>query len=85
MVLPRMRAFAGGSTVLTRSLQRLFGGCHLTRPIVQLLKDGGFAISELDVYYEKGTPKVLGANSLGGRGRRVRCGSPPRLVRDGRA
>ena len=45
--------------------QRLFGGCHLTRPIVQLLKDGGFAISELDVYYEKGTPKVLGANSLG--------------------
>ena len=45
--------------------QRLFGGCHLTRPIVQLLTDGGFALSELDVYYEKGAPKVLGANSLG--------------------
>ena len=45
--------------------KRLFGGCHLTRPIVKLLRDGGFVISELDVYYEKGTPKVFGANSLG--------------------
>ena len=45
--------------------QRVFGGCHLTRPIVELLKDNGFTIAELDVYYEKGTPKVLGANSLG--------------------
>jgi ubiquinone/menaquinone biosynthesis C-methylase UbiE len=45
--------------------QRLFGGCHLTRQIVELLRDTGFAISELDAYYEKGTPKVFGANSLG--------------------
>jgi ubiquinone/menaquinone biosynthesis C-methylase UbiE len=45
--------------------QRLFGGCHLTRPIVDLLREAGFAITELDVYYEKGTPKVLGANALG--------------------
>lgn len=45
--------------------KRLFGGCHLTRPIVELLTDGGFAISELDAYYEKGAPKALGANSLG--------------------
>ena len=45
--------------------QRVFGGCHLTRPIVELLKDNGFSIAELDVYYENGTPKVLGANSLG--------------------
>ena len=45
--------------------KRLFGGCHLTRPIVELLSNGGFAISELDVYYEKGTPKAFGANSLG--------------------
>ena len=45
--------------------QRVFGGCHLTRPIVELLKDGGFTVTELDVYYEKGSPKVLGANSLG--------------------
>jgi ubiquinone/menaquinone biosynthesis C-methylase UbiE len=45
--------------------QRLFGGCHLTRPIVELLRAGGFVISELDVYYETGSPKALGANSLG--------------------
>jgi ubiquinone/menaquinone biosynthesis C-methylase UbiE len=45
--------------------QRVFGGCHLTRPIVQLVTDGGFAVSELDAYYEKGAPKVFGANSLG--------------------
>ena len=45
--------------------QRVFGGCHLNRPIVELLKDSNFAIAELDVYYEKGTPKVLGAHSLG--------------------
>jgi ubiquinone/menaquinone biosynthesis C-methylase UbiE len=45
--------------------KRLFGGCHLTRPIVKLLSDAGFSIEELDVYYEEGTPKFLGANSLG--------------------
>ncbi len=45
--------------------KRLFGGCHLTRSIVDLLRNGGLAISELDVYYEQGTPKPLGANSLG--------------------
>lgn len=45
--------------------KRLFGGCHLTRPIVNLLRDGGFTITELDAYYEDGSPKFLGANSLG--------------------
>jgi ubiquinone/menaquinone biosynthesis C-methylase UbiE len=45
--------------------QRLFGGCQLTRPIVDLLTQAGFTITELDVYYEPGTPKPLGANSLG--------------------
>lgn len=45
--------------------QRLFGGCHLTRPIADLVESAGFVIKELDVYYEKGAPKVVGANSLG--------------------
>jgi SAM-dependent methyltransferase len=45
--------------------KRAFGGCHLTRPIVDLLKGAGFTITELDVFYEEGTPKFLGANSLG--------------------
>ena len=45
--------------------QRLFGGCHLTRPIVDLLRTAGFTITELDVFYEKGAPKPMGADSLG--------------------
>jgi SAM-dependent methyltransferase len=45
--------------------QRLFGGCHLTRPITALLEGAGFRIEQLDTYYEKGSPKFLGANSLG--------------------
>ena len=45
--------------------KRAFGGCHLTRPVVALLTGAGFTISELDVFYEEGTPKPLGADSLG--------------------
>lgn len=45
--------------------KRLFGGCHLTRPIVDLLNTAGFTITELDVFYEDGAPKLLAADSLG--------------------
>jgi ubiquinone/menaquinone biosynthesis C-methylase UbiE len=45
--------------------QRLFGGCHLSRPIVELLTAAGFTVTELDVYYQQGTPKPLAAISLG--------------------
>jgi ubiquinone/menaquinone biosynthesis C-methylase UbiE len=45
--------------------KRFVGGCHLTRPIVTILEDAGFTISELDVFYEEGAPKFLGADSLG--------------------
>lgn len=45
--------------------KRVFGGCHLTRPVVELLTTAGFTITELDVFYEEGTPKPFGANSLG--------------------
>ena len=45
--------------------KRVFGGCHLTRPVVDLLATAGFTITELDVFYEKGAPKFLGADSLG--------------------
>ncbi|MFB6617090.1 methyltransferase domain-containing protein [Streptomyces sp. NPDC085524] len=44
---------------------RLFGGCHLTRPTVGLLKAAGFTLTRLDVFYEKGAPKPIGAASLG--------------------
>ncbi|MFE2431790.1 class I SAM-dependent methyltransferase [Streptomyces sp. NPDC059373] len=45
--------------------QRLFDGCHLTRPIVDLLTSAGFTVTDLDVFYEKGAPKPMGADSLG--------------------
>lgn len=45
--------------------QRVVGGCHLTRPVVELVRNAGFTISDLDAYYQRGAPKVLGATSLG--------------------
>jgi ubiquinone/menaquinone biosynthesis C-methylase UbiE len=45
--------------------KRLFGGCHLTRPVAQMLETEGFSITEIDVFYEPGAPKALGAMSLG--------------------
>jgi ubiquinone/menaquinone biosynthesis C-methylase UbiE len=45
--------------------KRIFGGCHLTRPVVDLLTAAGFEITDLDVFYEEGAPKFLGADSLG--------------------
>jgi SAM-dependent methyltransferase len=45
--------------------KRVFGGCHLTRPIVDLLTAAGFTISELDMFYEKSAPKFEAAYSLG--------------------
>ena len=45
--------------------KRLFGGCHLTRPILDLLEDAGFTVVDVDVFYEEGAPKPMGADSLG--------------------
>jgi ubiquinone/menaquinone biosynthesis C-methylase UbiE len=45
--------------------KRVFGGCHLTRSAPDLLRRAGFTIAELDTYYEKGSPKVVGAHALG--------------------
>ena len=45
--------------------RQLCGGCHLTRPIVDLLTTAGFIITELDVFYEKPAPKFEAAFSLG--------------------
>ena len=45
--------------------KRVFGGCHLTRPIADLLTTAGFTITELDVFYEKRAPKFEAAYSLG--------------------
>ena len=45
--------------------QRLFGGCHLTRPILDLLTRAGFTVTDVDIFYDEGSPKFLTAQSLG--------------------
>jgi ubiquinone/menaquinone biosynthesis C-methylase UbiE len=45
--------------------KRIAGGCHLTRPILDLLATAGFVVEEVDVFYEHGAPKPMGADSLG--------------------
>ena len=71
--------------------KRLFGGCHLTRPIADLLTDAGFTITELDVFYEEGAPKSSAPTRSaspcrpdGRRGRHARlrtCADPARRRR----
>ena len=46
--------------------KRLFGGCHLTRPIVRPAPTApASTITELDAFYEKGAPKFVAADTLG--------------------
>ena len=45
--------------------RRLFGGCHLTRSIGELVTAAGLEVIELDTFYMDGSPKVTGATYLG--------------------
>jgi len=45
--------------------KRVFGGCHLTRPVADMVSAAGFTIAELDAFYEDNAPKPLGYDSLG--------------------
>ena len=45
--------------------KRLFGGCHLTRRIVDLVTEAGFEVVEHDEFYEPGAPKILAAETFG--------------------
>jgi SAM-dependent methyltransferase len=45
--------------------KRFAGGCHLTRPITELIAGAGFTIADLDVFYDSHTVKPAGAYSLG--------------------
>lgn len=45
--------------------RRLAGGCHLTRPIVELIEAADLSVTELDTFYLDGAPRPLGALSLG--------------------
>ena len=59
-------SLAFGLTVLTMAFAiGHISGCHLTRPVPDLIREAGFTITELDVFYEPGAPRALGATSLG--------------------
>ena len=45
--------------------KRLFGGCHLTRQVTEMLTEAGFTVTEVDTFYEPGGPKAVAAMSLG--------------------
>jgi len=45
--------------------KRLFGGCHLTRAIDDLVTAAAFEVTELDTFFMEGSPKVTGATYLG--------------------
>ena len=43
----------------------VFGGCHVSRPIDDLISEAGFEIVDLETFYEPGSPKFAGADYLG--------------------
>ena len=43
----------------------VMGGCHFTRPTVELIGDAGFVVTELDVFYQPNAPKFDAALSVG--------------------
>lgn len=45
--------------------KRLAGGCHVTEPIIELIEGAGFTITHVDVFYQRGVPKLTGAYALG--------------------
>ena len=40
--------------------KRMAGGCHLSRPIADLVTGAGFALDRLETYYAPGEPKAFG-------------------------
>ena len=45
--------------------KRIAGGCHLTRPVADLVTNAGFTIKDIDTFYEGSAPKPWSALSLG--------------------
>lgn len=50
---------------LDRPWGAIAGGCHLNRDIPDLLRQGGFATTELETMYLPGTPRFAGFNYWG--------------------
>jgi SAM-dependent methyltransferase len=45
--------------------KRLFGGCHLTREVLPMLRSAGFDVVESDAFYEPKAPRFLAAETIG--------------------
>lgn len=41
------------------------GGCHLNRPVTEMLRNAGFAVEHVDTQYLHGTPRIAGYVSMG--------------------
>lgn len=41
------------------------GGCHVGRPIPQIIREGGFTVEKMETMYLPGTPRPLGYNYWG--------------------
>ena len=50
---------------LTPMWKRIAGGCHLGRPIPELVREAGFAIETLETMYLPSTPRFTGFNYWG--------------------
>ena len=50
---------------LTPLWKSLCGGCHLGRPIPQMIRDGGWRVDNLETMYLPGTPRFAGFNYWG--------------------
>jgi ubiquinone/menaquinone biosynthesis C-methylase UbiE len=44
---------------------KLFGGCHITRPVASGIEAAGFTIEQRDTMYVPKTPKIAGWNEWG--------------------
>jgi ubiquinone/menaquinone biosynthesis C-methylase UbiE len=50
---------------LTPAWKVLGGGCHLNRPIPDLIREGGFRVDDIETMYLPGTPRFAGFNYWG--------------------
>ena len=50
---------------ITPGWKKMAGGCHLNRPINQLISDASFKITTIDQFYQHGIPKIAGYIYLG--------------------
>ena len=50
---------------MTPAWKKIAGGCHVGRPIPQLIREGGFTVEKMETMYLPSTPKPLGYNYWG--------------------